>query len=660
MVLVLKSAPAQQAALDALLAAQQTPASPLYHRWLSPAEFGARFGRGDAVLAQIVGWLAANGFTTEEIPAGRRMIVFSGAAGQVSDAFHTEIHRYRMQGTVHLANAQEPQIPASLSNFVEGILSLNDLRRTAQNHTRWLGAQPLYSAGATHYLAPADFAAIYDLHPLYDAGTGGNGVSIAIAARSNIRLDDVAKFRAMAGLPANAPQVVVTGSDPGLVTADQEESTIDAEWSGAVAPGASVKLVVAASSAATDGIDLASAWIVNHAVAPIVAVSYGSCEQHMGGAELAFYNSLWQQAAAQGMSVFVASGDAGAAGCSTGSDAQGTLASVNGLCSSPYSTCVGGTQFDEGANPAQYWAAANDSGYGSALGYIPEVVWNESGANGGTGMWASGGGISTVYAQPSWQTETEGGAAANGMRGVPDVALAAADHDGSIVVMNGSFAIVSGTSVTAPALSGIMALVVQKQGGAAQGNVNPQLYNLANAVSGAFHPTPAGNNSVPGVAGFTADNAAYNLATGLGSVDATVLAENWNRTSPISDGPNFSLVPSATSAMIVAGNTATFTIAMASDGAASQPASLSVVAPAGVTVRFSSTQILPGASALVQVSVPSTAATGNRSLSFMGANASGTQSFEYTLTVIPPLRWCPTRLVRVRCAPMILPIKLGP
>jgi pseudomonalisin len=281
----------------------------------------------------------------------------------------------------------------------------------------------------------------------------------------------------------------------------------------------------------------------------------------MSATERAFYNSLWQQAAAQGMSVFVSSGDAGAAGCSTGSDTTASLAAVNGLCSSPYATCVGGTQFDEGANPAQYWAGANSSGYGSAQGYIPEVVWNESGANGGTGMWASGGGISTLYTQPAWQTDAEGGAAANGMRGVPDVALAAADHDGSIVVANGAFAIASGTSIAAPAWSGILALVVQMQRGAAQGNVNPKLYSLAQTVSGAFHPTPAGNNSVPGVSGFTANHAVYNLATSLGSVDALVLAQNWN------------------------------------------PASL---------------------------------------------------------TVVPPPRFCPTRLVRVRCAPMILPLRLRP
>ena len=158
------------------------------------------------------------------------------------------------------------------------------------------------------------------------------------------------------------------GRTLGWLQNDQDESTLDVEWAGAVAPAAAISLVTAASTSSTDGIDLASQYIVNHATAPIVSVSYGSCEQQMGSSELAFYNSLWQQAASQGMTVFVASGDAGAAGCSSGSSSKGAQTAVNGLCSSPYSTCVGGTEFNEGSNPAQYWASSNSAGLSSALG----------------------------------------------------------------------------------------------------------------------------------------------------------------------------------------------------------------------------------------------------------------------------------------------------
>ncbi len=532
MLLVLNSNSAQQADLEALVAAQQDPDSPLYHQWLTPGEFGARFGASDAGLEQVTAWLTSKGFTVEEISAGRRLVTFSGSAAQVTAAFRTPLRIYRVDGTDHLANSSDPQIPVGLSGLVAGVVSLHDFRRTSQMRTLApLDAQPDYSAGATHYLFPADFATIYNLNSLFIAGTNGSGSSIAIAARSDIKLSDIESFRLMAGLPANDPTVTLDGADPGLVSHDQDESTLDTEWSGAIAPAAAVNLVVAASTATTDGIDIASAWIVNHATAPVVSVSYGSCEQDMGAAELAFYNSLWEQAASQGMSVFVASGDAGAAGCSAPTANAGSRAAVNGLCSSPYATCVGGTEFNEGPDAARYWSSANSAGYGSALSYIPEEVWNESASNGGTGLWASGGGASIVYSQPSWQSTIDGATAANGMRAVPDVALAAADHDGYFVAENGSFWIASGTSASAPSFAGIMALVVESQLGTPQGNANPRLYALASAAGDPFHATLSGDNSVPGVAGIALTGAKYNLATGLGSVDAALLVKGWSTAS---------------------------------------------------------------------------------------------------------------------------------
>lgn len=531
MVLALKSSPEQQAALDELVMAQQDSQSPLYHQWLTPEQFGAEFGATDAELAQVAGWLAGHRFTVEELPAARRIIVFSGTAGNVYEAFHTEMRRYRVNGEAHIANAEDPQIPAALAGVVSGVVALHDFRHRPQVEMRRpLAAMPQYTAGGTHDLFPADFATIYDLNSLYAAGTDGAGASIAIAGRSNINLSDVAKFRAMAGLAANHPIVTPAGPDPAIVATDQDEATLDVEWSGAVAPAAAINLVIAKSTVTTDGVDLAAAYIVNHATAPVVSVSYGSCEQEMGAAELEFYNNLWEQAASEGMSVFVASGDAGAAGCATPVDAAGVGVGVNGLCSSPYSTCVGGTEFDEGANAAQYWAGENDASYGSALSYIPEQVWNESASDGGTGLWASGGGASQVYAQPAWQADVSGTSEANGMRAVPDVALAGADHDGYFMVENGSYWIASGTSASAPAFAGMMALVDEKQAGA-QGSANPGFYALANspvnAAARPFHATPTGNNSVPGVAGFAASGQEYNLATGLGSVDGALLVEEW-------------------------------------------------------------------------------------------------------------------------------------
>ena len=657
MLLVLNSSPAQQADLDDLVTAQQDPHSPLYHQWLTPAEFGARFGASDTDLARVTTWLALHGLTVDEIPGGRRLLVFSGSAAQVSDTFRTSLHIYRVNGTNHLANASDPQIPAALSGLVAGIVSLHDFRRTSEMRTQSpLSGQPDYSAGATHYLFPADFATIYDLNPLFTAGTNGAGSSLAIAARSNIKLSDVEAFRSMAGLIANDPTVTLDGADPGLVDHDQDESTLDAEWSGAVAPAASVNLVVAATTATTDGVDLASAWIVNHAVAPIVSVSYGSCEQEMGATELVFYNSLWEQAASQGMSVFVASGDAGAAGCSTPTANSGSATAINGLCTSPYSTCVGGTEFNEGSSAVHYWSATNSAGYSSALTYIPEEVWNESASNGGTGLWASGGGISTLYSQPPWQANVDGAAAANGMRAVPDISLAAADHDGYFVVENGSFWIASGTSAAAPSFAGIMALVAESQNGAPQGNVNPRLYALANSTDDPFHPTPSGDNTVPGVAGFTAAGSTYNLATGLGSVDASLLVNKW---SSLSNPPTLALAAAAQTVSVSQGGSAVLAFTAATAGSFAGTINFSVSGlPAGVASAWSANPIAASANANTDhVTLTLTAAQGSAIGYFpivVSAAGDGLTSEQIlTLLVQPrPIACSRFGLLPTRCAPL--------
>jgi len=634
MILVLKASADRQAALDALVEAQHDPQSPLFHKWLTPADFAARFGASPEDLAQVAGWLASHGFTVDEIPASNRLILFSGNAGQVADTFHTEIHHYQVDGRSHTANAQDPQIPAALAGVVGGIVSLHDFRRTAANtgrHALSAGARPEYSAGSTHYLFPGDFAAIYDLNPLYSEGITGTGTSIAIVGRSNINLSDVAKFRLQSGLWANSPTVILTGADPGLVTGDQDEATLDVEWATAVAPAATVEFVVGASTASSDGVDLSAQYIVNHALAPVVSTSYGSCEQQMGATELAFYNSLWQQAASQGMSSFVASGDAGAAGCAAASATSGSGRGVNGLCSSPYSTCVGGTEFNEGSNPAAYWSATNSTNYESALGYIPETVWNESQSNGGTDLWATGGGASKVYAQPAWQQGVSGASASNGMRAVPDVALSAAAHDGYVISENGSSWIISGTSAASPAFAGIMALLLQTKGGAGQGNANAGLYPLLNAAHNPFHATPSGNNSVPGVAGFTASGAAYNLATGLGSVDGAVLVSSWISASAA--GPDFALSASASGGTVLTGQTATFTVSVTESGATKRAVTLSATGPSGVALSVQPATILPGTAATVTITVAATAQIGAQNLTITGTDTSGAQTATYALTV---------------------------
>jgi subtilase family serine protease len=638
MLLSLTPTSQQQDALAALLAAQQDPASPSYHQWLTPAEFGARFGVSAESLALVERWLKGHGFTIDEVAPSARLITFSGNAAQVQDAFHTALHRYLVNGVTHMANAQDPEIPAALASVVAGAVSLNDFHSASTIASRQpvaaaapvsSGVQPMYSAGSTHYLFPADFASIYNVSVLSQAGLDGTGVTIAVAGRSNILLSDVASFRSTAGLSVNAPTVVVPGVDPGLNGNDRDEATLDVEWAGAVAPAANVTLVAAPSTSATDGIDVASAYIVNHNLGSIVSVSYANCERAMTATELSFYNALWKQAAAQGQTVFVSSGDSGAAGCQAGAEAKGTSAAVNGMCSSPYATCVGGTQFNDGSNPAAYWASSNSSSYSSALSYIPETVWNESALNGGVNLWASGGGPGRIYTQPTWQAAVSGAAAANGMRAVPDLALNAAAHDGSIILEGGTMYVVSGTSVAAPALAGIFAMAVQKAG-QGQGSANARFYALAASTPAAFHVTPSGNNTVPGVAGYTAAGATYNLATGLGSVNATVLVENW--IVPCTP-PDFTLTASATSGSIAAGASGSFTLQVEATGSAISTVTLTAIVPAGITVSFGPASVVAGSSTTVTLAVAPGVAAGNQQIVVTGADAYGTQSVTYTLNV---------------------------
>ena len=488
------------------------------------------------------GWLTSHGFVIEEVGKGRSWINFSGSAGDVERAFHTPIHTYVVNGRVHHANARDPEIPRALSDLVEGIVTLHDFPRKMMHSGPMPLAQPDYTSGSTHYLSPGDFAIIYNVNALYGAGINGSAQSIAIVGRTHPSSTNWATFRSTMGLPANPPQVIVNGTDPGdSGAAEDNEADLDVEWSGVVAKNATILFVTSASTGSTDGVDLSAQYIVNNNLAPVMSTSFGSGESALGTSGNRFYKNLWQQAAAQGITSFVSSGDAGAAGCNLGSDSSGSGPAVNGLASTPYNVAVGGTEFNEASGT--YWNATNGSGDTSALSYIPEVAWNESCIPSGC-LWSTGGGVSTKYSKPSWQVAP--GVPADGKRDVPDVSLSAAIHDAYLVETQGALSAFGGTSASSPSFAGLMALIVQKTG-QRQGNANMRLYQLGNAQYGAtgavvFHDTTSGNNSVPGVTGYSSGTG-YDLATGLGSVDASALVNNWTPDFTIAASPSALSVP---------------------------------------------------------------------------------------------------------------------
>ena len=625
MILVLQPDPSRALALEVLLQAQQDSRSPQYHRWLTPESFGKLFGVSDHDLGEVIGWLQGYGFDVEPVSSGRREMVFSGTAAQVEAAFHTPIHTYTVNGETHYANSADPEIPIALAPVVEGVASLHDFRSIPLHHGLQLLPRPApeYSSGATHYMSPADFATIYDVAALYNSSIDGAGQSIAIVGRSNFTPADVTNFRSTFGLPTNAPTVLLNGPNPGIVSSgEQTEAELDVEWAGAVARGASIKFVLSASTSSTDGALLSAQYIVNQNLAPVLSSSFGLCEAAVGTSGNQFWNSLWQQAAAQGISVFVAAGDSGAAGCDIPTASQAVSGrAVNGICSSPYSTCVGGTQFNDTANPSLYWAPANNtSNYSSALSYIPELAWNaRAGTTGGTGLWASGGGASGIYPKPVWQAGL--GVPSDGQRDVPDVSLDASIHDAYLFVLNGGIYLAGGTSAAAPSFAGLMAMAVQRAG-ARQGNANPKLYGLAanqwNGGPSVFHDTTSGNNSIPGLTGFNA-GPGYDQATGLGSVDAFLLINNWSSsTVPITPpSPSLQFTSSMPSVTLAPGASSAVQVSVTANGGFSSAVALAWnTLPAGLSANFAP---------------PSFQAPGSGSSTFTLNAASGAAPGSYTI-----------------------------
>jgi uncharacterized protein (TIGR03437 family) len=514
--------PSGQSNLDRLLLEQQNPSSPNFRQWLTPEQFGDRFGLSAGDHSRIVAWLKSEGFTINEQARGRNWIAFSGAASQVRHALHTSIHRFEVNGRQHFANATDPAVPAALADVVDGFLGLHDFNPQSGAHT----ALPDYTIGRTHYLVPEDFATIYNLKPLYDAGFDGTGQSIAIVGSSGLPLSDVRAFRTRYGLPANDPKLVPYA---GALSTMNTEANLDVEWAGAVAPKATIYYVYGTSAFT------ALAFAVNLNIAPVISNSYYTCE---GNASPLFYRSLGQQANAQGITILSASGDGGAAGCF---DQFSQFATHGPLLQFPATlpevTAVGGTQFAEGSD--SYWSATNSPNMGSALSYIPETVWNESVP--GISIAASAGGPSVMFSKPVWQTGP--GVPDDNARDVPDISLTAAGHDAYYIVYNGSNLITYGTSASAPAMSGIIAILNQYQVAqgyqkkAGLGNMNPQLYRLAQAAPSAFHDITSGDNMVPcaqgtpgclnGSYGYQA-GPGYDMATGLGSVDGYSFVTQWN------------------------------------------------------------------------------------------------------------------------------------
>jgi len=596
---------AQQKDLDQFIAELGDRSSPNYHKYLTPKQFGQRFGMSSNDLNKVTAWLQSEGFNNIKVANGRNEISFDGTVTQVESAFNVEMHHYLVDGVVHLANAEEPSIPAALAASVVNVAGLHTFapkpRARVQPHLT------SYVSG-NHFLTPADFATIYDLNSLYSAGSDGTGQKIAIVGQSSVNQNDLNNFRSAAQLPASTITTIAvpSGSTPTKCTGDEGESDLDLEWAGGVAKKASIIFVTAslATGDACGGARSNSVWnaldqAVQSNVAPFISTSYGNCESGNGQAFAQQVQGWAKQGQTQGQTIVSASGDAGAADCESSTSTSATTGlAVDMPASIPEVTGAGGNEFTGDAagavsGTAPNTTAATDPPYWLASGtgsdvvltaeqYIPEDAWNDTTNLNNTThiLSASGGGASLYFAKPTWQTGT--GVPSDGFRDVPDISLSASNYHDSYLLCSedfsptscavgfrdstgGNFSAVGGTSAAAPTFSAILALINQYLGNPPSTGlspVNPTLYGLAVSNPSVFHDVTTGDNKVPCTTGTTncptgtttigfIAGVGYDQITGLGSVDAFALAQ------AMSTAPGFKLAPTVGSYQVAQGSSVT-------------------------------------------------------------------------------------------------------
>jgi subtilase family serine protease len=578
----------QQADLDSLIAAQQNPASPLFHQWLTPEQFAARFGMAQADIDKVQTWLEQQGFSVDSVSRSRTMVRFSGTVGQVEQAFATQMHYYNIDGARHFAPSSAISLPAALAPTILAIRNLDDFRPHPMHIRSNAGrARPDFTSSVSGnvFFAPGDIKVAYGLNPLLGASVNGAGQTIAIVGQSSITATDIENFQTAAGLAVKDPtQVLVPGTGtPQAFPGDQGESDLDLEWSGAIAPGADIVFVYTGSDTSFSIFD-SIAYAVDQKIGNIISVSYGACETQLTTANANALEAVLSQGATQGQSILAASGDNGSTACFISpTTTNPTLAVQQALAvsypaSSQYATAVGGTEISQSSSAyytqgSAYWSAQNTSAdvITSALQYIPEVVWNDSLASvqAGGGLSATGGGASALFPKPAWQAGVPG-IPADGKRDVPDVAFysspnyvaylyctsdqsdwstatppiqQASCNSGFRDSASQTLTLAGGTSFAAPVFAGMVAIINQQKGYVSgAGLINPTLYQLASnstTYASAFHDVTSGNNFCPSAAGSSfctgnatssyAATAGYDLTTGLGSVDVNSLvsATGW-------------------------------------------------------------------------------------------------------------------------------------
>ena len=673
---VLKRTPEQESALQTLIAAQQDPASPLYHQWLTPEEFGARFGAAPSEISAVEAWLQQHGFAVERVSRSQDRIIFSGSVGQVESTLATELHYYTENGETHFAPALDLSIPAALEPVIESVTNLSTfrLKPRVRNAGPRAATEPEFTSGQTgsHFLTPGDVATIYDITPAYGGGYNGSGQTIAVVGQSAIVLSDVEHFQTAAGFTVKDPtlDLVPSSGTSTVVAGDESESDLDLEYTSTIASGATIRFVYTGNNS-TNGVLDALKYAVDQKLAPVISMSYGTCETGLGSSNYQSLNGILAQAATQGQSVIVSAGDNGSPDCygETGlSTAQQQAPAVDFPASSQYVTAMGGTEFpsaDVASSNSTYWkpTTGNDM-VNSALSYIPEQAWNDDAVVGGTvNLSSGGGGVSTFTSRPSWQTGVPG-IPSGSFRLVPDVSLDSSpanapylfcSSDTSLGISgsctngfrdstNKFLTAAGGTSFAAPIFAAMAAILNDRLGSSGQGVLSPVLYTLAGnstTYGSAFHDTTIGGNqcdlgttycSAAGAADYAAGRG-YDEATGLGSVDFYKLMSAWPGVANAPVSSKTTLALATNTPLTGATDAVTITVASASSSSTAKPTGTLTLAVDGTTVTNS--LALSGGSAAYSFSSP---ILGSHPIAatYSGDSTYASSSSSVTVTVIAP------------------------
>jgi len=748
MLLQLKRSPEQEVAVQQFLDELQRKGSPNFHHWLTAQEFGERFGLAKSDLDAVTSWLESYGFRVNVVYPSGMLIDFSGTAAQVRKAFQTEIHYLEVKAERHISNMSDPRIPAALAPVITGVVSLHDFRPHTMHHLRKVNREFTSTdllGDITYAVVPADLAKIYDLNALFSAGISGQGQTIALIEDTDVfSTSDWSTFRQTFGLssyssgsfaqvhpPAPPSMPGNNCAAPAVIAPNDAEAILDAEWASASAPSAAIEIVACKDTSTTFGGLIAIQNLINATTPPpsIMSISYGQCETVNGVAANAAYNSAYQQAVAEGVSVFVAAGDSGGAGCDNGAAEATHGIGVNAFASTPNNVAVGGTDFSDtysGTN-TNYWNSTNTPAFGSAISYVPEIPWNDScagelvstylgysptygstslcndplfgsffastvGGGGGPSQCASGapatagvvGGSCAGWAKPSWQTVL--GNPNDGVRDTPDVSLFAADGLWSHFYVfcwsdtaNGgapcgsdpsAWSGAGGTSFASPIMAGIQALINQKAGGL-QGNPAPVYYQLAALQYGSggnsscnsdngntvgatciFYDVTSGDMDVDcvgpncylpdgsvGVLSTSTSsfvpaygtNVGWDFATGIGTINAANLVNNWPPSAP---QPDFTLSASPTTVTILQGSLGSTTIAINPANGFNGSVTLSASGvPSGVTATLGTNPATSSSSLTLTAS--GSATTGTFTVTVTGTSGSLSSKTTVTLTVNP-------------------------